>query len=107
MKTLERRLQRLEATARLDQPNCQRELEEFGRAAEEHIQALRDYLGETSERAPISCRSESERTHLANEWIRYYLLSLRHYAREQGRHLSHEVQLPPTLAFAGVAQREP
>ena len=50
MRALNRRLQRLEATAaQLDASKRKREFEEFRRTAEEYIRAARQYLGEPPE----------------------------------------------------------
>jgi hypothetical protein len=84
MTSLSRRLQRLEATARLDPMGRAREFEEFSQTARDYIRAVRQYLGEPPDgQIPISCRNHSEKGQLVNQVVAYRIRSLRHYSRQR------------------------
>jgi hypothetical protein len=85
MTSLSRRLQRLEAmSGPLDALERRRELEEFGRIAQEYIRSVRQYLGEPpGQGMTILCRNQSDISQVVNNVVAYRIRSLRHWARQR------------------------
>jgi hypothetical protein len=92
MRAFVKRLRHLEArSARFDPSKRQHLMEDLPGTAEDYIHSARQYLGEATERSPVSCQTETEMIDVVNRMLRYHISSLRHSARERHRRAA-EVQ---------------
>jgi hypothetical protein len=76
----------MEIGTRPDALERARELDQFNRAAEEYLRAVRLYLHEPLEsEVCLPCRNESEQLQVANQLMVYHLRYLRQCCREPSR----------------------